>query len=88
MINIDLDVYNTIYENYEDDELLIEMQPYFDKVGIQPSVYINSGNGKYISFILDSNINLKLSSMKDLYQNVCKKMIDLILFLNILFYFI
>lgn len=78
MINIDLDVYNTIYENYEDDELLIEMQPYFDKVGIQPSVYINSGNGKYISFILDSNINLKLSSMKDLYQNVCKKMIDLL----------
>lgn len=78
MINIDLDVYNTIYENYEDYELLIEMQPYFDKVGIQPSVYINSGNGKYISFILDSNINLKLSSMKDLYQNVCKKMIDLL----------
>lgn len=78
MINIDLDVYNTIYENYEDDELLIEMQPYFDKVGIQPSVYINSGNGKYISFILDCNINLKLSSMKDLYQNVCKKMIDLL----------
>lgn len=78
MINIDLDVYNTIYENYEDDELLIEMQPYFDKVGIQPSVYINSGNGKYISFILDSNINLKLSSMKDLYQNVCKKLIDLL----------
>ena len=78
MINIDLDVYNTIYENYEDDELLMEMQPYFDKVGIQPSVYINSGHGKYISFILDSNINLKLSSMKDLYQNVCKKMIDLL----------
>lgn len=78
MINIDLDVYNTIYEDYEDDEFLMEMQPYFDKVGIQPSVYINSGHGKYISFILDSNINLKLSSMKDLYQNVCKKMIDLL----------
>lgn len=78
MINIDLDVYNTKYEDYEDDELLMEMQPYFDKVGIQPSVYINSGHGKYISFILDSNINLKLSSMKDLYQNVCKKLIDLL----------
>lgn len=78
MINIDLDVYNTIYEDYEDDELLMEMQPYFDKVGIQPSVYINSGHGKYISFILDNNINLKLSSMKDLYQNVCKKLIDLL----------
>lgn len=78
MINIDLDVYNTKYEDYEDDELLMEMQPYFDKVGIQPSVYINSGQGKYISFILDSNINLKLSSMKDLYQNVCKKLIDLL----------
>ena len=78
MINIDLNVYNTKYEDYEDDELLMEMQPYFDKVGIQPSVYINSGHGKYISFILDSNINLKLSSMKDLYQNVCKKLIDLL----------
>lgn len=78
MINIDLDVYNTKYEDYEDDELLMEMQPYLDKVGIQPSVYINSGHGKYISFILDSNINLKLSSMKDLYQNVCKKLIDLL----------
>lgn len=78
MINIDLDVYNTKYEDYEDDALLIEMQPYFDKVGIQPSVYINSGHGKYISFILDNNINLKLSSMKDLYQNVCKKLIDLL----------
>lgn len=78
VINIDLDVYNTKYVDYEDDELLIEMQPYFDKVGIQPSVYINSGHGKYISFILDSNINLKLSSMKDLYQNVCKKLIDLL----------
>lgn len=78
MINIDLDVYNTKYADYEDNDLLMEMQPYFDKVGIQPSVYINSGNGKYISFILDSNINLKLSSMKDLYQNVCKKLIDLL----------
>lgn len=78
MINIDLDVYNTKYEDYEDNELLIEMQPYFDKIGIQPSIYINSGHGKYISFILDSNINLKLSSMKGLYQNVCKKMIDLL----------
>lgn len=78
VINIDLDVYNTKYVDYENDELLIEMQPYFDKAGIQPSVYINSGHGKYISFILDSNINLKLSSMKDLYQNVCKKLIDLL----------
>lgn len=78
VINIDLDVYNTKYVDYEDDEFLIEMQPYFDKVGIQPSAYINSGNGKYISFILDSNINLKLSSMKGLYQNVCKKLIDLL----------
>lgn len=79
VINIDLDVYNTKYADYEDNELLTEMQPYFDKIGIQPSIYINSGHGKYISFILDSNINLKLSSMKDLYQNVCKKLIDLLL---------
>lgn len=78
VINIDLDVYNTKYADYEDNELLTEMQPYFDKIGIQPSIYINSGHGKYISFILDSNINLKLSSMKDLYQNVCKKLIDLL----------
>ena len=78
VINIDLDVYNTKYADYEDNELLIEMQPYFNQLNIEPSIYINSGHGKYISFILDSNINLKLSSMKDLYQNVCKKMIDLL----------
>lgn len=78
VINIDLDVYNTKYADYEDDELLTEMQPYFNQLNIEPSIYINSGHGKYISFILDSNINLKLSSMKDLYQNVCKKLIDLL----------
>lgn len=78
VINIDLDVYNTKYADYEDNELLIEMQPYFNQLNIEPSIYINSGHGKYISFILDSNINLKLSSMKDLYQNVCKKLIDLL----------
>ena len=78
MINIDLDVYNTKYEDYEDDEFYNAMMPCFKQIGIEPSIYMSSGHGKYISFILENNINFKAKGMKDLYQNVCKKIIELL----------
>lgn len=78
IINIDLDIYNTQYEDYEDEELYQEMLPYFKQIGIEPSIYINSGHGRYISFILENNINFNSFGMKDLYQKLCKKIIEVL----------
>ena len=78
IINIDLDIYNTNYDDCDNEELYQAMQPYFKQIGMEPSIFMSSGHGYYVSFILDSNINFNAYGMKNLYQNVCKKMIEVL----------
>lgn len=77
-IIIDLDYYKTAYEDIDNDEdFCQELQPFFDKLGYEPTAIVNSGHGYYLYFRLDRNINLKSSSMRRLYQTTVQKMIQL-----------
>lgn len=73
-IILDLDTYNTTHEYDTDKELLQEMQPIFDRIGIEPSLYINSGHGSYIVFSFN-NVNLSVPEMQKLYKETVKKLI-------------
>lgn len=73
-IVLDLDTYNTEYQDYTDEELLSAMQPIIDRIGIEPNMFINSGNGKYIVFSFN-NVNLSISSMRKLYTETVQKLI-------------
>lgn len=73
-IILDLDTYNTIHEYDTDEELLQEMQPIFDRIGIEPSMFANSGHGRYIVFSLN-NVNLYVPEMRKLYKETVKKLI-------------
>lgn len=73
-IILDLDTYHTIHEYDTDAEMLQEMQPVFDRIGIEYNMYINSGHGRYLVFSFN-NVNLSVSEMQKLYKETVKKLI-------------
>ena len=75
-IIIDLDIYNSEVNNTKEDPLYELMQPTFEKLGYEPSMYIHSGRGRYLVFCLENNVNLSKSSMKKLYRDTTTKLIE------------
>lgn len=73
-IVLDLDIYHTVHEYDTDEEMLQEMQPVFDRIGVEPNLYVNSGHGRYIVFSFN-NVNLSVPEMRKLYQETVKKLI-------------
>lgn len=73
-IVLDLDTYHSIYEYDTDEEMMQEMRPVIDRIGIEPNMYINSGHGRYLVFSFN-NINLSVREMRKLYQETVKKLI-------------
>lgn len=73
-IILDLDTYHSVYEYYTDEEVLQEMKPMIDRIGIEPNMYVNSGHGRYLVFSFN-NINLSVPEMRKLYQETVKKLI-------------
>lgn len=73
-IVLDLDTYHSVYEYDTDEEMLQEMRPVIDRIGIEPNMYINSGHGRYLVFSFN-NINLSVLEMRKLYQETVKKLI-------------
>lgn len=73
-IILDLDTYNTVYEYDTDDEIWKAMEPVFDRIGVEPNMYINSGHGRYLVFSFN-NVNLSVPEMRKLYQETVKKLI-------------
>lgn len=73
-IILDLDTYNTVHEYDTDEEILQEMQPIFDRIGVEPNLYVNSGHGRYIVFSFN-NVNLSVPEMRKLYKETVKKLI-------------
>lgn len=79
-IIIDLDVYNTKYEQYaletnSNDTIYQEMKPIFDEIECEPSIYIHSGRGRYLVFLLEDNVNLSKDGMKFLYKETVKQLV-------------
>lgn len=73
-IILDLDTYNTVYEYDTDDEIWKAMEPVFDRIGVEPNMYINSGHGRYVVFSFN-NVNLSVPEMQKLYKETVKKLI-------------
>lgn len=73
-IILDLDTYNTIHECDTDEEMFQEMRTIFDRIGMEPNMYINSGHGRYLVFSFN-NVNLSLPAMQKLYKETVKKLI-------------
>jgi len=73
-IVLDLDTYHSVHEYDTDEEMLQEMRPVIDRIGIEPNMYINSGHGRYLVFSFN-NINLSVPEMRKLYQETVKKLI-------------
>lgn len=73
-IILDLDTYNSVHEYDTDEEMLKEMRPVIDRIGIEPNMYVNSGHGRYLVFSFN-NINLSVPEMRKLYQETAKKLI-------------
>lgn len=73
-IILDLDTYHSVHEYDTDEEMLKEMRPVIDRVGIEPNMYVNSGHGRYLVFSFN-NINLSVPEMRKLYQETVKKLI-------------
>lgn len=73
-IILDLDTYNTVHEYDTDEEMLKEMQPVFDRIGVEPNMYVNSGHGRYLVFSFN-NVNLNIPAMQKLYKETVKKLI-------------
>lgn len=73
-IILDLDTYNTIHEYDTDEEMFKEMMPVFDRIGMEPNMYINSGHGRYLVFSFN-NVNLSIPEMQKLYKETVKKLI-------------
>lgn len=72
-IILDLDTYNTIHEYDTDEEMFKEMMPVFDRIGMEPNMYINSGHGRYLVFSFN-NVNLSIPEMQKLYKETVKKL--------------
>lgn len=73
-IVLDLDTYHTIYGYDTDEEMMQEMRPVIDRIGIEPHMYVNSGHGRYLVYSFN-NINLSVPEMRKLYQETVKKLI-------------
>ncbi len=73
-IVLDLDTYHSIHEYDTDEEMLQEMRPVIDRIGIEPNMYVSSGHGRYLVFSFN-NINLSVPEMRKLYQETVKKLI-------------
>ena len=73
-IILDLDTYHSIYEYDTDEEMMQEMRPVIDRIGIEPNMYVNSGHGRYLVYSFN-NINLSVPEMRKLYQETVKKLI-------------
>lgn len=73
-IILDLDTYNSIHECDTDEEMLEAMQPIFERIDVEPNMYINSGHGKYLVFSFN-NVNLSVTEMQKLYKETIKKLI-------------
>ncbi len=73
-IVLDLDTYHSIYEYDTDEEMMQEMRPVIDRIGIEPNMYVNSGHGRYLVYSFN-NINLSVPEMRKLYQETVKKLI-------------
>ena len=73
-IILDLDTYNTTYDYDTDDEIWKAMQPVFDRIGVEPNMYVNSGHGRYLVFSFN-NVNLSVPEMQKLYKETVKKLI-------------
>jgi len=73
-IILDLDTYHSAHEYDTDEEMLQEMRPVIDRIGIEPNMYVNSGHGRYLVFSFN-NINLSVPEMRKLYQETVKKLI-------------
>lgn len=71
---LDLDTYHSGYEYDTDEEVLQEMRPVIDRIGVEPNMYVNSGHGRYLVFSFN-NINLSVPEMRKLYQETVKKLI-------------
>lgn len=73
-IILDLDTYNSIHECDTDEELFESMTPIFERIGVEPNMYINSGHGRYLVFSFN-NVNLSVPEMQKLYKETIKKLI-------------
>ena len=80
-IIIDLDIYKTSYEcdiqkKDFDEYIYNEMKPLFEEIGYEPSMFLDSGRGRYLVFRLDNNINFSKEAARYLYKKVVALLIE------------